>query len=67
VFKEFRDFLLRGNVIELAVAVVIGAAFGAVITSFTGDILTPLLSPLVPDGKLRLRARAVQNVIDWKE
>ena len=31
------------------------------------DILTPLLSPLFPDGKLRLRARAVQNVIDWKE
>jgi len=50
VFKEFRDFLLRGNVIELAVAVVIGAAFGAVITSFTGDILTPLLGLIgVPD------------------
>jgi large conductance mechanosensitive channel len=48
--KEFRDFLLRGNVVELAVAVVIGAAFGAVITSFTTDILTPLLGLLgVPD------------------
>jgi large conductance mechanosensitive channel len=43
MFKEFRDFLLRGNVIDLAVAVVIGAAFGAVVTSFTGDVLTPLL------------------------
>jgi large conductance mechanosensitive channel len=48
--KEFRDFLLRGNVVELAVAVVIGAAFGAVVTSFTTDILTPLLGLLgVPD------------------
>jgi large conductance mechanosensitive channel len=48
--KEFRDFLLRGNVVELAVAVVIGAAFGALITSFTTDILTPLLGLLgVPD------------------
>jgi len=43
MFKEFRDFLLRGNVIDLAVAVVIGAAFGAVVTSFTTNILTPLL------------------------
>jgi large conductance mechanosensitive channel len=43
VFREFRDFLMRGNVVDLAVAVVIGASFGAVITSFTGDILTPLL------------------------
>ena len=46
----FRDFLLRGNVVELAVAVVIGGAFGAVVTSFTGDILTPLRGLLgVPD------------------
>jgi large conductance mechanosensitive channel len=50
MFKEFRDFLLRGNVIELAVAVVIGAAFGAVIKSFTEDVLTPLLGLIgVPD------------------
>jgi large conductance mechanosensitive channel len=50
VFREFRDFLMRGNVIDLAVAVVIGAAFGAVITSFTADILTPLLGLIgVPD------------------
>jgi large conductance mechanosensitive channel len=43
VVREFREFIMRGNVIDLAVAVVIGAAFGAVITSFVGDILTPLL------------------------
>jgi len=43
MFKEFRDFILRGNVIDLAVGIVIGAAFGAVVTSFVGDILTPLL------------------------
>jgi len=48
--KEFRDFLLRGNVVDLAVAVVIGAAFGAVVTSFVVDILTPLLGLFgVPD------------------
>lgn len=43
MFSGFREFILRGNVVELAVAVVIGAAFGAVVTSFVGDILTPLL------------------------
>ena len=41
MIKEFRDFILRGNVLELAVAVIIAAAFGAVITSFTNDILMP--------------------------
>ena len=41
--NDFREFLLRGNVVDLAVAVVIGGAFGAVITSFIGDIITPLL------------------------
>jgi len=48
--REFRDFLLRGNIVELAVAVVIGVAFAAVIASFTADILTPLLGLLgLPD------------------
>ncbi|MEO0647924.1 MAG: large conductance mechanosensitive channel protein MscL [Cyanobacteria bacterium J06650_10] len=41
--NDFKEFLLRGNVVDLAVAVVIGAAFGAVITSFIADIITPLL------------------------
>lgn len=52
MLKEFRDFLLRGNVVELAVAVVIGAAFGAVVSSLTADVLTPLLGLLhIPDFK----------------
>jgi large conductance mechanosensitive channel len=50
VFKGFRDFVFRGNVVDLAVAVVIAGAFGAVIASFVADILTPLLGLLgVPD------------------
>jgi large conductance mechanosensitive channel len=44
MIKEFRDFLLRGNIVDLAVAVVIGAAFGAVVTSLVEDIITPLLA-----------------------
>jgi large conductance mechanosensitive channel len=50
MLSGFREFILRGNVIDLAVAVVIAVAFGAVITSFVGDILTPLLGLLgLPD------------------
>ena len=50
VLSGFREFIMRGNVIDLAVAVVIGAAFGTVITSFVADILTPLLGLIgVPD------------------
>jgi large conductance mechanosensitive channel len=47
MFKGFREFVLRGNVIDLAVGVVIGAAFGAVVTSLTKDILTPLIAAIV--------------------
>jgi large conductance mechanosensitive channel len=46
MLKGFRDFILRGNVIDLAVAVVIGAAFGAVITAFVADIVTPLIAAI---------------------
>ena len=41
--KEFREFALKGNVIDLAIAVIIGAAFGAIISSLVEDVITPLL------------------------
>ena len=44
--KGFKDFVLRGNVIDLAVAVVIGGAFAAVVASFVGKIVTPILNAL---------------------
>lgn len=47
MLKGFRQFITRGNVLDLAVAVVIGAAFGAVITSFVTNILTPLIAAIV--------------------
>jgi large conductance mechanosensitive channel len=46
MIKGFRDFILRGNVVDLAVAVVIGAAFGAVITALVADIITPLIAAI---------------------
>lgn len=53
MLKGFRDFILRGNVLDLAVGVVIGAAFGAVVTSFTKDVLMQLISAIAgkPDFK----------------
>ena len=47
MLKGFRDFILRGNVVDLAVAVIIGAAFGAITASVTADVITPLISALV--------------------
>jgi large conductance mechanosensitive channel len=44
MLKDFKAFILRGNVVDLAVAVVIGAAFGTVVTSFVANLLTPLIS-----------------------
>jgi large conductance mechanosensitive channel len=43
ILKEFRDFTLRGNVVDLAVAVIIGAAFGAIVSSLVDNVITPLL------------------------
>jgi large conductance mechanosensitive channel len=43
MLKEFRDFAMKGNVVDLAVAVIIGAAFGAIVTSLVTDIIMPLI------------------------
>lgn len=50
MIKEFRDFIAKGNVLDLAVAVLIGAAFGKIVDSFVKDILTPVLAPVTPGG-----------------
>ncbi len=47
MLKEFREFINRGNVLDLAVAVVIGGAFGAIVTSLVDDILMPLVGVLL--------------------
>jgi large conductance mechanosensitive channel len=47
MLKEFRDFLLRGNIIELAVAFVMGLAFAAVVNSFVNDLVMPLIAMII--------------------
>jgi large conductance mechanosensitive channel len=43
LMKEFKEFALKGNVVDLAIAVIIGAAFGAIVSSMVDDVITPLL------------------------
>jgi large conductance mechanosensitive channel len=58
MLKEFRDFINRGNVIDLAVAVIIGGAFGAIITSLVSDIIMPLVGVIL--GGLDFAALSIQ-------
>ena len=52
MFKEFKEFAMRGNVLDMAVGIIIGGAFGKIITSFVGDILMPPVGMLI--GKVDL-------------
>ena len=47
MLKGFRDFILRGNVVDLAVAVIIGAAFSKIVSSLVGDVLNPLIAAVI--------------------
>jgi len=58
VFSEFRDFINRGNVMDLAVGVIIGAAFGKIVTSIVGDVLMPVIGVVM--GGLNFSTLAVQ-------
>lgn len=53
ILKEFKEFALKGNLIDLAVAVIIGGAFGKIVSSLVGDIIMPLINPLMPGGDWR--------------
>ncbi len=58
LIKEFRDFAIKGNVIDLAVGVIIGAAFGKIVASLVGDIVMPLVGTLI--GGIDFASLAVQ-------
>jgi len=53
VLKEFKDFATKGNVIDLAVGVIIGGAFGKIVSGFVSDIMMPLINPMIPGGDWR--------------
>jgi large conductance mechanosensitive channel len=50
MLKEFRDFAMKGNVVDLAVGVIIGAAFGAIVNSMVSDIIMPIIGAMSPGG-----------------
>ncbi|NBR10422.1 MAG: large conductance mechanosensitive channel protein MscL [Opitutaceae bacterium] len=50
IIKEFKAFALKGQVVDLAVGVIIGGAFGKIVSSLVGDIIMPLINPLIPGG-----------------
>jgi large conductance mechanosensitive channel len=53
MLKEFKEFALRGNVMDLAIGIIIGAAFGKIIASLVNDIIMPLINPIIPGGDWR--------------
>jgi large conductance mechanosensitive channel len=76
VLKEFRDFVMRGNVLDLAVGVIIGGAFGKIVSSLVADIIMPLIGLLLGGVNLSERALTLgsasvkwgtftQNILDF--
>ncbi len=61
MLKGFRQFIMRGNVLDLAVAVVMGAAFGAVVTALVKDLITPLIAAIVGKPDFSAIAFTVNN------
>ncbi|HCZ37094.1 MAG TPA: large conductance mechanosensitive channel protein MscL [Cytophagales bacterium] len=60
MLKEFKAFVMRGNVVDLAVGVIIGGAFGAIVSSLVADIITPII--LQP----ALKAAGASDIAEWK-
>ena len=66
LLKDLKEFLLRGNVVDLAVGVIIASAFGAIVTSFVNDIITPLLlNPALKAAKIERIAELSWNGVAY--
>lgn len=66
MFKEFKEFLMRGNVIDLAVGVVIGTAFTAIVTNVVNGLITPLVGLIVSLFTKGKDLNEAMSVLDWK-
>ena len=63
MLQGFKEFVMRGNVVELAVAVVIGGAFGAIVTAFVDYIVNPLIGAFVPTGDLAAWTITIPGIV----
>jgi large conductance mechanosensitive channel len=63
IVREFKQFLLRGNVIDLAVAVVIGVAFGALVSALVADFITPLIAAIVGENDFSQMSFTLNNSV----
>jgi large conductance mechanosensitive channel len=62
MWKEFRDFAFKGNVMDLAIGVIVGGAFGKIVTALVGDVIMPLVSLILPDGEWRKAAITLRSL-----
>jgi len=64
-FRDFKQFIQRGNIVDMAVGVIIGGAFGKIVNSFVADILMPVISLAFGGGDISDRAIALRGTYEW--
>ncbi|HHV14631.1 MAG TPA: large conductance mechanosensitive channel protein MscL [Acholeplasmataceae bacterium] len=64
-FSDFKQFIQRGNIVDMAVGVIIGGAFGKIVSSFVSDILMPVISLAFGGGDISDRAIALRGTYEW--
>ena len=62
MWKEFREFAFKGNVVDLAIGVVIGGAFGKIVSALVADVIMPIVSLVMPDGEWRKAAITLRQM-----
>jgi large conductance mechanosensitive channel len=62
MLKEFREFAFKGNVVDLAIGVVIGGVFGKIVTAFVNDLVMPMVSLVLPSGEWRQAAITLREL-----
>jgi large conductance mechanosensitive channel len=63
MLKEFKEFAMKGNIVDLAVAVIIGTAFGKIVTALTGTIIMPIISLLIGKGGVNELSVTIGNTL----
>ena len=67
IIKEFREFAIKGNVVDLAIGVVIGAAFGKIVSALVADLVMPIVSLVLPSGDWRVSGLVLKEAADPKD